>query len=201
MRILGRDISRVGKVEYTDEKAKTPLAASTHLKALLPMASDPDAGVRRELILALRDLPSERGRRGDQDPRPDLGRPGSLVSGSPRPGARRPRRRVRRRTLRRDALRRPGPRRGRAGGQGRAAAVLPGRSERGVHRRGREAAAGQRPDQDAGAGLAGASAGGPAAAGPHPAAPGDARPPAGGRRRGHADGATPARPSPWPTWP
>ncbi len=58
VRILGRDLSWVGKVEYVDEKAKTPLSASKHLKALLPMAADPDAGVRRELILALRDLPT-----------------------------------------------------------------------------------------------------------------------------------------------
>ena len=58
VRILGRDVSRNAKVEYTKPEAKTELAAKTHLKALLPLASDPDAGVRRELILALRDLPT-----------------------------------------------------------------------------------------------------------------------------------------------
>jgi len=59
VRMLGRDVSRNAKVEYTKADAKTELAASKHLKALLPLASDPDAGVRRELILALRDLPTK----------------------------------------------------------------------------------------------------------------------------------------------
>ena len=58
VRILGRDNSRNGHVEYTTPEAKTELAASKHLKSLLPLADDPDAGVRRELILALRDLPT-----------------------------------------------------------------------------------------------------------------------------------------------
>jgi putative membrane-bound dehydrogenase-like protein len=59
VRILGRDVSRVGHVELAKAEDKAPLAASKHLAELLPKASDPDAGVRRELILALRDLPTE----------------------------------------------------------------------------------------------------------------------------------------------
>jgi putative membrane-bound dehydrogenase-like protein len=58
VRILGRDVSRNGKVEYSNPDAKTELAAQAHLNVLLPLANDPDAGVRRELILALRDLPT-----------------------------------------------------------------------------------------------------------------------------------------------
>ena len=58
VRILGRDISRVGSVVYTKPEAKKPFAAVAHLKDLLPLANDPDAGVRRELILALRWLPT-----------------------------------------------------------------------------------------------------------------------------------------------
>ncbi len=56
VRILGRDVSRVGSVEARDPMP--PPAAAAHLDALLPLASDPDAGVRRELILALRFLPT-----------------------------------------------------------------------------------------------------------------------------------------------
>ncbi|WP_406697185.1 PVC-type heme-binding CxxCH protein [Singulisphaera sp. Ch08] len=59
VRILGRDARENGRVEYKDPAAKLPAPASTHLKALLPMAADPDAGVRRELVLALRNLPTE----------------------------------------------------------------------------------------------------------------------------------------------
>ena len=33
---------------------------SAHLNALLPLADDPDPGVRRELILAFRNLPTEK---------------------------------------------------------------------------------------------------------------------------------------------
>ncbi len=58
VRILGRDLSRVGTVVFTRPEAKKPPAAQAHLKDLLPMATDPDAGVRRELILALRWLPT-----------------------------------------------------------------------------------------------------------------------------------------------
>ncbi len=58
VRILGRDLSRIGTVTFTKPEAKKPPAAQKHLRALLPMANDPDAGVRRELILALRWLPT-----------------------------------------------------------------------------------------------------------------------------------------------
>jgi putative membrane-bound dehydrogenase-like protein len=54
VRILGRDISRVGGVEFPAGEVRKPPAAQKHLASLLPMASDPDAGVRRELILAFR---------------------------------------------------------------------------------------------------------------------------------------------------
>ena len=58
VRILGRDVSRVGTVVFNKPEAKKPFAAQAHLKALLPLATDPDAGVRRELILAFRWLPT-----------------------------------------------------------------------------------------------------------------------------------------------
>ena len=56
VRMLGRDDRENGKVEYNDKAAITPPPAETFLDVLLPMASDPDAGVRRELILALRNV-------------------------------------------------------------------------------------------------------------------------------------------------
>ena len=59
IRILGRDVSRNAQVEYEKGATETPLAASKHLDILNAMAGDPDAGVRRELILAVRDLPTE----------------------------------------------------------------------------------------------------------------------------------------------
>ena len=58
VRILGRDVSQVGSVVFTRPEAKKPFAAMAHLKDLLPMADDADPGVRRELILALRWLPT-----------------------------------------------------------------------------------------------------------------------------------------------
>ncbi|GAC1475516.1 MAG: hypothetical protein NVSMB9_28240 [Isosphaeraceae bacterium] len=60
VRILGRDVRENGKVEYKTEKAKLQPAALQYLAALSPLAADPDAGVRRELILALRNLPTNR---------------------------------------------------------------------------------------------------------------------------------------------
>ena len=56
VRMLGRDVRENGKVEYKDVSAKQPPPATAHLAALLPLADDPDAGVRRELILALRNV-------------------------------------------------------------------------------------------------------------------------------------------------
>ena len=59
VRMLGRDCRENGKVEYSKPEAKQPAAALAHLDALKPMADDPDAGVRRELILAFRNLPTD----------------------------------------------------------------------------------------------------------------------------------------------
>jgi len=60
VRILGRDDRENGQVEYLKPDAKVPPPASKHLAALLPLASDLDAGVRRELILALREVPADK---------------------------------------------------------------------------------------------------------------------------------------------
>ena len=60
VRILGRDLAQVGNVAYTKPEAKRPLRGMKHLNDLLPLADDPDAGVRRELILAFRWLPTAR---------------------------------------------------------------------------------------------------------------------------------------------
>ena len=60
VRILGRDCRENGNVVYTKPEAKQPPAALAHLDILVPLASDPDAGVRRELILALRNLPTDK---------------------------------------------------------------------------------------------------------------------------------------------
>ena len=60
VRILGRDDRENGKVEYKEAAAQVPPLALKNLKTLTPMAADPDAGVRRELILALRTLPTDR---------------------------------------------------------------------------------------------------------------------------------------------
>jgi putative membrane-bound dehydrogenase-like protein len=57
VRILGRDCRDNGNVAPPDEPDKTrPHPAERHLSALLPLADDPDPGVRRELILALRNI-------------------------------------------------------------------------------------------------------------------------------------------------
>ena len=58
VRMLGRDCRENGKVQYTKPEAKQPPPAIAHLDALKAMADDPDAGVRRELILAFRNLPT-----------------------------------------------------------------------------------------------------------------------------------------------
>ncbi len=60
VRILGRDDRENGHVEYKNASAKHPAAALAHLTTLLPLASDSDAGVRRELISALRNLPTDK---------------------------------------------------------------------------------------------------------------------------------------------
>lgn len=58
VRILGRDNRENGQVEYLQPEAKLPPPAQQHLLTLLAVAGDPDPGVRRELILALRRLPT-----------------------------------------------------------------------------------------------------------------------------------------------
>jgi len=58
VRILGRDCRENGTVEYQKPEAEKPPAALAHLDILLPLADDPDAGVRRELILAIRNVPT-----------------------------------------------------------------------------------------------------------------------------------------------
>ncbi|MFO0957465.1 MAG: PVC-type heme-binding CxxCH protein [Isosphaeraceae bacterium] len=58
VRILGRDDRDNGQVEYTKPEGKLPPPAQKHLLTLLALAGDPDAGVRRELILALRRMPT-----------------------------------------------------------------------------------------------------------------------------------------------
>ncbi|HEU5118891.1 MAG TPA: HEAT repeat domain-containing protein, partial [Isosphaeraceae bacterium] len=58
VRILGRDCRENGQVEYQKADAKRPPLAAEFLDRLLPLANDPDAGVRRELILALRNVPT-----------------------------------------------------------------------------------------------------------------------------------------------
>jgi putative membrane-bound dehydrogenase-like protein len=60
VRMLGRDCRENGRVEYKNPEARRPPAALAHLDALLPLADDPDPGVRRELILVLRNVPTEK---------------------------------------------------------------------------------------------------------------------------------------------
>jgi len=60
VRMLGRDCRDNGKVVYTKPETKQPAAAIAHLRALLAMVDDPDPGVRRELILALRNVPTDK---------------------------------------------------------------------------------------------------------------------------------------------
>jgi putative membrane-bound dehydrogenase-like protein len=60
VRILARDLSQVGTVVFTKPEAKKPPKGLAHLNHLLPLVNDPDAGVRRELILGFRWLPTAR---------------------------------------------------------------------------------------------------------------------------------------------
>jgi putative membrane-bound dehydrogenase-like protein len=59
VRMLGRDCRENGRVAYQKPEARQQPAALANLGILLAMAGDPDAGVRRELILALRNVPTE----------------------------------------------------------------------------------------------------------------------------------------------
>ncbi len=60
VRILGRDDRENGKrrIQGSCREARRP--GIEHLADLLPIAADPDAGVRRELILAFRNVPTEK---------------------------------------------------------------------------------------------------------------------------------------------
>ncbi len=60
VRILGRDVSRVGQVKLPEGQTPAAPRAEKNLGVLTKLADDPDAGVRRELILALRDVPTEK---------------------------------------------------------------------------------------------------------------------------------------------
>jgi len=60
VRMLGRDCRENGIVEYKEADARKPVPALAHLDVLLPLADDPDAGVRRELLLAIRKAPTDR---------------------------------------------------------------------------------------------------------------------------------------------
>jgi putative membrane-bound dehydrogenase-like protein len=60
VRILGRDVSLNGNVEFTKPGAQLPSPGLMNLSLLLSMANDTDAGVRRELILAFRVLPTSK---------------------------------------------------------------------------------------------------------------------------------------------
>ncbi len=59
VRILARDCRENGQVEYTKETARRQAPGARHLDLLSALATDPDAGVRREVILALRTLPTD----------------------------------------------------------------------------------------------------------------------------------------------
>jgi putative membrane-bound dehydrogenase-like protein len=58
VRLLGRDVSRNGNVELKDGVVKAPLRGELNINHLAALANDHDAGVRRELILALRQVPT-----------------------------------------------------------------------------------------------------------------------------------------------
>jgi putative membrane-bound dehydrogenase-like protein len=60
VRVLGRDCRANGEVAYPKQESQPPPAALKHLSVLLTMADDPDAGVRRELILAVRNVPTDK---------------------------------------------------------------------------------------------------------------------------------------------
>ena len=59
VRILGRDCRENGRVEYEKPRPGGSRRAQ-NLEILTALADDPDAGVRRELILAFRNLPTDK---------------------------------------------------------------------------------------------------------------------------------------------
>ena len=163
VRILGRDCRENGHVEYLKPEAKKPPAALKHLEILLAMAGDPDPGVRRELILAFRKLPTDKvgdalrklAASWDGQDRWYLEALGLALENRET--------RVPVEPLRRLALWRPGPGESGRNEQGRAAAVFPGRPQRGVHRRRHAGPAGHGAEQVSRAGLAAPSPRGAAA--------------------------------------
>jgi putative membrane-bound dehydrogenase-like protein len=60
VRMLGRDCRDNGHVVYQKPEARQAPAALRHLDVLTAAAADSDAGVRREVILALRNLPTDK---------------------------------------------------------------------------------------------------------------------------------------------
>jgi putative membrane-bound dehydrogenase-like protein len=58
VRILGRDCQEIGHVRKQKSGEREAPPALNHLDVLAALANDPDAGVRREVILALRNLPT-----------------------------------------------------------------------------------------------------------------------------------------------
>lgn len=58
VRILGQDDRENGQVSYLKTDVQKPPPALAHLEVLLPLVNDPDPAVRRELILALRNVPT-----------------------------------------------------------------------------------------------------------------------------------------------
>ncbi len=150
VRILGRDCRENGHVEYQKPEAKLPPAALEHLDILLAMADDPDAGVRRELILALRNLPTDKV--GDA-----LRKLAASWDGQDRWYLEALGLALEKRES--DYLSKlfDGTlygeldlERGGQGRQGRASALFPGRSQRGVHRDRHAGPAGRRREQDLG---------------------------------------------------
>ena len=139
-------------------RPRQPPAALKHLDILLALADDPDAGVRRELILALRNLPTDKV--GDALRKLAASWDGQTAGISRRSA-------WRSRSAKATYLSKlfDGTLYGeldldRAGKdeQGRAAALFPGRPQRGVHRDRHAGPAGQRREQVPRSGLADSSA-------------------------------------------
>lgn len=58
VRMLGRDVSRVAQVTLENAKSMPATRGEQNLETLLQLVDDPDEGVRRELVISLRDLPT-----------------------------------------------------------------------------------------------------------------------------------------------
>ncbi len=95
VRMLGRDCRENGHVEYTEARGQAAAGRARRISThSWPLADDPDAGVRRELILAFRNLPTDKVGDALQHAGRVVGRPGPLVSRGARPGAREARERL-----------------------------------------------------------------------------------------------------------